>query len=46
MHEIPLICGEIKYLRDLKIGYIKQNDYEFVSKDTCLDYLKKKYPAT
>ncbi len=45
MHEIPLICGEIKYLRDLKIGYIKQNDYEFVSKDTCLDYLKKKYPA-
>ena len=45
MHEISLICGEIKYLRDLKIGYIKQNDYEFVSKDTCLDYLKKKYPA-
>ena len=45
MHEIPLICGEIKYLRDLKIGYIKQNDYEFVSKDTCLDYLKKTYPA-
>ena len=45
MHEIPLICGEIKYLRDLKIGYIKQNDYEFVSKDTCLDFLKKKYPA-
>lgn len=45
MHEIPLICGEIKHLRDLKIGYIKQNDYEFVSKDTCLDYLKKKYPA-
>ena len=45
LHEIPLICGEIKYLRELKIGYIKQNDYEFVSKDTCLDYLKKKYPT-
>ena len=42
--QIPPICGEIKYLRTLKIGYIKQNDYEFVSKDTCLDYLKKKYP--
>ena len=45
LHDLPLICGEIRYLRDLKIGYIKQNDYEFVSKDTCLDYLKKKYPA-
>ena len=45
LHDLPLICGEIKYLRELKIGYIKQNDYEFVSKDTCLDYLKKKYPT-
>ena len=43
--EIPLKEGEVRYLRDIKIGYIKQNDYEFESKDTCLDYLKKKYPA-
>ena len=43
--EIPLKEGEVHYLRDIKIGYIKQNDYEFESKDTCLDYLKKKYPA-
>ena len=40
----PLISGEIKELRPLKIGYIKQNDYEFVSKATCLDYLREKYP--
>ena len=45
MGEIPLINGEIRKLRTLKIGYIKQNDYEFVSKDTCLDYLAKKYPT-
>lgn len=45
LHDIPLINGEIKYLRNLKIGYIKQNDYEFQSKDTCLDYLMKKYPT-
>ena len=45
MHDLPLKSGEIKYLRELKIGYIKQNDYEFVSKDTCLDYLRKKYPT-
>ncbi len=43
--EIPAITGEIKHLRKLKIGYIKQNDYEFVSKDTCLDYLRNKYPT-
>ena len=43
--EIPAITGEIKHLRTLKIGYIKQNDYEFVSKDTCLDYLRNKYPT-
>ena len=42
--QIPLISGNIKYLRELKIGYIKQNDYEFYSKDTCLDYLRNKYP--
>lgn len=42
--EIPAISGEIKHLRTLKIGYIKQNDYQFVSKDTCLDYLRNKYP--
>lgn len=44
LHELPLKNGEVKYLRELKIGYIKQNDYEFVSKDTCLDYLRSKYP--
>ncbi len=44
LHELPLKSGEVKYLRELKIGYIKQNDYEFVSKDTCLDYLRSKYP--
>lgn len=43
--EIPAITGEIRHLRTLKIGYIKQNDYEFVSKDTCLDYLRNKYPT-
>ena len=43
--EIPAITGEIKHLRTLKIGYIKQKDYEFVSKDTCLDYLRNKYPT-
>ena len=41
----PLISGEIKHLRALKIGYIKQNDYEFVSKLTCLDYLRDKHPG-
>ncbi|MBQ9266147.1 MAG: ABC-F family ATP-binding cassette domain-containing protein [Bacilli bacterium] len=40
----PLIFGKIQELRPLKIGYIKQNDYEFVSKLTCLDYLREKYP--
>lgn len=44
LHELPLKSGEVKYLRELKIGYVKQNDYEFVSKDTCLDYLRSKYP--
>ena len=44
LHELPLKNGEVKYLRELKIGYVKQNDYEFVSKDTCLDYLRSKYP--
>ena len=42
--QIPLISGGIRKLRELKIGYIKQNDYEFISKDTCLDYLREKYP--
>lgn len=42
--QIPLISGDIRKLRELKIGYIKQNDYEFISKDTCLDYLREKYP--
>ena len=44
LKEIPEISGVFKELRPLKIGYIKQNDYDFVSKDTCLEYLEKKYP--
>lgn len=44
LKEIEQKSGEIKELRTLKIGYIKQNDYEFVSKETCLGYLESKYP--
>lgn len=42
--EIPPINGQILRHRDLKIGYIKQNDYELSSYNTCFDYLKSKYP--
>lgn len=45
LKEIPAISGVFKELRPLKVGYIKQNDYEFFSKDTCLEYLQKKYPT-
>ena len=43
--DIPLFSGEIKYLRKLKIGYIKQNDYVFNKNETALSYLREKYPA-
>ena len=44
LSEIPNISGELTRHRELKIGYIKQNDYDLTGYATCFDYLKSKYP--
>ena len=44
--EIPLFKGAIKKLREVvRIGYIKQNDYEFKNSVTALSYLDSLYPS-
>ena len=45
LKEIKPLNGEINYKRELKIGYIKQNDYKFDSNDDILTHLKRIYPA-
>lgn len=42
--EIPLRKGKIKELRPLTYGYIKQNDFDFETNATALEFLKKNYP--
>ena len=44
MNELKQTHGEIIRHRDLKIGYIQQNDYDLSKYDTCFDYLRTKYP--
>ena len=44
LKQIKPISGSIKELRQIKFGYIKQNDYTFSSNLTALDYLKNAYP--
>lgn len=44
MGEFPQTSGEIIRHRDLKIGYIKQNDYDLSGYENCFEYLKSKYP--
>ena len=36
--------GELTKHRELKIGYIQQNDYDLTPYETCFDYLKSMYP--
>jgi ATPase components of ABC transporters with duplicated ATPase domains len=43
--DIPLYSGSIKHLRDLRIGYIKQNDYVFSKNTDAIGYLREKYPT-
>ncbi len=45
LKEIKPLSGEINYKRELRIGYIKQNDYKFDSNDDILTHLKRIYPA-
>ena len=45
LKEIKPLKGEINYKRELKIGYIKQNDYKFNPSDDILTHLKRIYPA-
>lgn len=42
--EIKLFSGEIKHLREIKIGYIKQNDYFFEKNVDAISFLREKYP--
>ena len=44
LKQIKPISGYNKELRQIKFGYIKQNDYTFSSNLTALDYLKNAYP--
>ena len=44
LKQIKPISGSIKELRQIKFGYIKQNDYTFSSNLTALNYLKNAYP--
>jgi ATP-binding cassette subfamily F protein 3 len=43
--DIPPLSGSIKHLRDLNIGYIKQNDYVFDKNTDAIGYLRSKYPT-
>jgi len=42
---LPPLSGSIKHLRDLKLGYIKQNDYVFSKNTDAIGYLRDKYPT-
>jgi len=44
IHEINKINGSIRELRNIKYGYIKQNDYIF-DEDNPINYLKNRYPS-
>ena len=44
LNNIESISGSYRHLRELKIGYIKQNDYFFDSSLDCLGYLGTKHP--
>lgn len=43
--EIKLYSGSIKHLRDIKVGYIKQNDYVFLNDTDAISYLRSRYPS-
>ncbi|MDY2728214.1 MAG: ABC-F family ATP-binding cassette domain-containing protein [Candidatus Onthovivens sp.] len=45
VRELEPISGKIKELRPLKYGYIKQNDFDFQSSSTALEFLKQNYPT-
>lgn len=42
--QIPAIFGEIKEMRKIRYGYIKQNDYVFDKGENAIEFLKNKYP--
>ena len=42
--EIKPLSGEIKELRKVTYGYIKQNDFEFKENISALEFLKSRYP--
>lgn len=44
LNEIKPLKGKIKEYRVLKYGYVKQNDFEFSSNLTALEFLKNNYP--
>lgn len=44
LNEIPLFSGTIQRLMPLSIGYIKQNDFDFVSDESLLDYFCNEFP--
>ena len=44
LKEIRLLSGEIKQLMPLKIGYIKQNDFDFITDETLVEYFIQQYP--
>lgn len=44
LKELPLLSGEIHRLHPLKIGYIRQNDFELDSNETLLQYFVDMYP--
>lgn len=44
LEKIQPICGEIKHLVPLKIGYLKQNDFDIKGSETVLDFLNSNFP--
>ena len=43
--ELKLFKGHIKHLRQVQVGYIKQNDYVFNTSIDAIGYLRAKYPT-
>ena len=44
LQEIPLFSGSVQRLMSLNIGYIKQNDFDFVSDESLLNYFTNEFP--
>jgi ATP-binding cassette subfamily F protein 3 len=43
--DLVIISGKIREFRELKFGYIKQNDYVFKSGIDAVGYIRDKYPS-